>query len=669
MKKIRKRGEDKFARISWDDALNEIAERITHVRDTYGPAAILNIGWSGAVGRLHNCVTLHRFLNMAGGQTTFWGGSSYEGGVFASLATYGVINTGNDRADLLNSKIIFLWGCNPAESIFGTETRWYLMRAKERGIRIICVDPRFTESAAAWSSLWIPIRPGTDVAMILAMAYVIIERRLQDQGFLDTYTVGFDKFKDYLAGVEDGFPKTPSWAAKITGVPAETITDLAVECATTKPAAIIAGWAPGRTARGEQYHRAVAILSAMTGNVGVHGGSTACLDLSASALPPPENKNLLDYVEYSDLPVPPNPIETGQPLHEYAVKKIRLHTAEKVNSTKIWDAILTGKRGGYFSEIKMLYIVAGNCLNQLCDTNTGVKAFETLDFIVVHDQFMTPTARFANILLPTTTWCERNDIRLPWAFGHYALYSNKAIEPLYESKDDLDIFTELATKVGISGYNDKTEDEWLRFIAAKHGINDYDTFKANGFYRLGRPEPYVAFQKEIKDPDHHPFPTPSGKIEIFSQQMADYGHLDVLPPIPKYSENWEGLNDPKREKYPLQLITLHSRKRVNSQFDNVQWFNQLESHAVWINPIDAKDRKITHLDRVKVFNDRGGLTIQAKVTDRIMPGVVSIYQGKWYDPDPKGLDHGGCANILTRGEHSPGGAFCSNTALVEIERI
>ena len=233
----------------------------------------------------------------------------------------------------------------------------------------------------------------------------------------------------------------------------------------------------------------------------------------------------------------------------------------------------------------------------------------------------------------------------------------------------MDIFTELATKVGISGYNDKTEDEWLRFITAKHGIDDYDTFKTIGFYRLRRPEPCVAFQKEIKDPDHYPFPTPSGKIEIFSQQMADYGHLDVLPPIPKYSKNWEGPDDPKRKKYPLQLITLHSRKRVNSQFDNVQWFNQLESHAVWINPIDAKARKITHLDRVRVFNDRGALTIETKVTDRIMPGVVSIYQGKWYDPDPKGLDHGGCANILTRGEHSPGGAFCSNTILVEIERI
>ena len=669
MRRTGERGAGKFARISWDEALNEVAEQITRIRDTSGPAAILNLGWSGASNRLNHSTTLTRFLNLAGGQSLWWGGSSCQGGVFASLATYGVLNTGNDRADLLNSKMIIFWGCNPAESIFGTETRWYLTQAKEKGIRIVCVDPRFTASAASWASSWIPLRPGTDSAMMIAMAYVIIARGLQDQHFLDTYTVGFDKFRDYVTGIEDGIVKTPAWAEEITGVPAETIEALAQEYATAKPAAIIPGYAPGRTARGEQYHRAAATLSAMTGNIGIHGGATGCLDISGRALPPQEDETPSDYFGYSDLPVPPNPVEANNPLHEYAVKGIQQHTVDKINSTKVWDAILRGKAGGYFSDIKMLYIVAGNGLNQLCDANRAAEAVKTLEFVVVHDHFMTSTARFADILLPATTWCERNDIKIPWGFGHYALYANKAIEPLYESKSDLDVFTELASRMGVSGYNDKTEDEWLRFIAAKHGIPDYDAFKASGFYKLETPQPYVAFQNQIKDTAHCPFPTPSGKIEIFSQRIADFGHPDILPPIPKYVEGWEGSNDPKREKYPLQLITTHSRRRVNSQFHNIRWYRELESHEIWINPIDAKPRGIRDGELVKVFNDRGAISILAKVTDRIMPGVVSVYQGTWYNPDPSGLDRGGCANVLTRGEHSPGGAFCSNAALVQVEKI
>jgi anaerobic dimethyl sulfoxide reductase subunit A len=407
----------------------------------------------------------------------------------------------------------------------------------------------------------------------------------------------------------------------------------------------------------------------MTGNIGIHGGATACMDINASALPPRETETLKDYLEYSDVPVPPNPIEKGQMLHEYAVKQIRRHTVDKVNSAKVWEAILIGKAGGYFTDIRMLYIVAGNALNQLCDTNRAAEAMGNLEYIVVHDQFMTPTARFADILLPTTTWCERNDIRFPWAFGHYALYANKAIEPMYESKNDLEIFTELAAKMGLSGYNDRTEEEWLKFIASKHRISDYDAFKATGFYKLGRPHPYVAFQNQIKDPERCPFPTPSGKIEIFSQQIADYGRPEVLPPIPQYIESWEGVSDPQGEKYPLQLITTHSRRRINSQLHNIPWFSELEQHEVWINPVDAKARGIKHRDHVRVSNDRGAISILAKVTNRIMPGVVNVYQGTWYNPDPSGLDRGGCANVLTRGEHSPGGAFCSNTALVEVEKV
>lgn len=670
LKRTGERGKGEFTRTSWEEAYDHIAAEISRIQTAYGPAAILNLSWSGSQGIVHYQSSGRNFFRMLGGETEWWGGASFQGGFFASLATYGKVDTGNDRADLLNSDMIILWGCNPAESILGTETRWFLMQAKEKGRKIVCIDPRYTETAARLSQMWVPIKPGTDTALAVAMAYVILDRKLQDQYFLDTYTIGFDKFKDYVVGYEDGVAKTPQWAEKITGVPTETIEQLALEYATHKPAAIIPGFAPGRSAAGEQYHRATTTLSAMTGNIGISGGATGCLDLCFGASSRQEKTNPINYVDmYTQMPQVPNPVAQGQPLHEYSVNGIRKHTRDKISCTKVWDAILRGKAGGYPSDIKMLFIQGGNALNQMPNCNLGVKALNALEFIVVNDMFLTPTARYADYVLPVTTWTERNDIRLPWLFGHYACYVNKSIEPPGETKTDLEIFTELAERMGIKGYNEKTEDEWVRLIADRLGIPDYDRFKAKGFYKETRETPHVAFQEQIEDIANHPFPTPSGKIEIFSQRIADFNRQSVLPPIPKYVETWEGQSDPLREKYPFQLITPHSRRRIHSQFHNVRWFRNLEPHAVWINASDARLKGIKDGERVRVFNNRGTVLLLAKVTQRIMPGVVAIYQGAWFNPDKDGIDQGGCANVLTRGEHSPAGAFPSNTTLVQVEGL
>jgi anaerobic dimethyl sulfoxide reductase subunit A len=362
-------------------------------------------------------------------------------------------------------------------------------------------------------------------------------------------------------------------------------------------------------------------------------------------------------------------VEKNAPLRLDAVKGIHHPTIARVHISKGWDIILRGKNGGYLSDIKMLYVTCGNTLNQTCNSNRGVEAMKKLEFIVVHEQFMTPTARFADILLPICTWCERNDILLPWGgFGYYVLSVNKAIEPMYESKSDLEIFTELAKRMGISGYNERTEEEWQRFIAQKHSVTDFDSLKKDGLYLFELPEPYVAFSDQIRNPDKNPFPTPSGKIEIYSQRIADVNMPETLPAIPKYIEMWEGPNDPLRKRFPLRLITPHSRKRTHSQFHNIGWFQSLEPHTVWISTVDAKVRGIKNKDEVKVFNNRGAVLLKAKVTERIMPGVVSIYQGAWYGGDGSGIDPGGCANTLTRDETSPAGAFAHNTSLVEVEK-
>jgi anaerobic dimethyl sulfoxide reductase subunit A len=611
---------------------------------------------------LHKRDPIVELLNMTGGHTMRWGVPSFEGGLFASLATYGSVSSVNDSNDLLNSRLIIMWGWNPTNTINECNTSWYLLQAKESGTKIISIDPRYTNSTATLASQWIPIIPGTDTAMLIAMAYVMIRQNLHDQAFLNTHTIGFDQFKDYVLGVEDGIPKTPSWAEGITGVPADVIENLTREYATTKPAALIGGIGPGRTAYGEQYHRTTKTLAAMTGNIGVHGGwagrsfkdvGFGGYDFKLGRLPQSEG----------------NPVEFGVPTRKDSLPTWRKgsDSAARIYLGEMADAILKGRAGDYPADLKMLLVMHTNPVNQYPNTNKMVRALRKLEFTAVAEQVMTATAKFADILLPVSTYMERNDIQAGGVTPFYG-YVNKAIEPLYESKSPLEICCGLATRLGVSVYSDKTEDEWLREFVKGSYIPDYDTFKKNGIYRIKFPEPQVAFKKQIEDPRNNPFPTPSGKIEVYSQRLADMNNPEI-PPIPKYIETWESRNDPLTAKYPLQLITPHFRRRANPQFERVPWLRELMPQAMSINPIDAKARGISDGDEVRVSNDRGEVIVPAIVTERIIPGVVELPQGAWYSPDDSRVDRGGCANVLTKDARSPGGAACYNTSLVQVQKI
>lgn len=662
LRRVGSRGEGVFQRASWDEALGLLARELKRVIETYGAPAIL-FKWSGGdTSVLHNSMCHYRVLNMIGGCSDVWGTFSFDGGLFAELATYGTVDTGNTRDDFLNSKLIIMWGWNPSTTIQNTNTAWYLAQAREADARIISVDPRYTESGATFADEWIPIIPGTDAAMLIAMANVIIDEELQDQSFLDTYTVGFDQFRQYALGLEDGVPKTPAWAEAITGVPAATIGRLARLYATCKPAALIAGIGPGRTAYGEQYHRAAMVLAAMTGNVGVHGGSsggrswptagpTAYFSLGRGIRPPR------------------NPVEADAPPRKNALPAYGVAMRRgQINTAKMSDAIIKGKAGGYPADYKLLYLVDTDYPNQYLNVNKAVEALKKLEFVVVFEQFMTPGARFADLILPTCTSLEKNDIALDGATGFYG-YMNRVIDPPGEAKSHLQIATELAAKLGMTDFNDKTEDEWLReIVKGSKDIPDYDSFRREGIHKLRMAEPFVAFQSQIEDPRNHPFPTPSGKMEIYSQRLAEMNDPGI-PPIPKYLETWESRRDPLAEKYPLQLITTHITRRAHSQYDNIPWLRELQEQAVIISSSDALERGINDGDMARVFNARGEMIIPVRVSERIMPGVVDIPQGAWYEPDAQGVDHGGCCNVLTRDEHSPGGAFCSNTCLVQIEKL
>ncbi len=670
LKRVGQRGKGEFERVSWDEALGAVAAELKRVRENHGPSAVLLFYSSGDGGSLHNAGLIENLLARTGGYSGTWGAASNEGGQFAAMMTYGVHSPGHSREDLLNSRLIVLWGWNPAATAVRGNPNLYLALAKEAGIRIVAVDPVYTDSAITFADQWIPIRPNTDAAMLIAMAHTMITENLQDKAFLDKYTVGFDRFKQYVLGKEDGVSKTPAWAEAITGVPATTIASLARDYAANRPAALMDGYAPGRTAYGEEYHRAAITLAAMTGNIGVSGGSAPGDGVTGwrggFSLP-----RAYEFMEGD------NPVDQALPARRDALWYNKLETvvyakggpsSARVNRHHIADAILKGRRGGYPADYKLLYVVNCNYVNQYANTNKIIQALKKLEFIVVQEQFMTATAKFADIVLPTNTFMERNDV-CTGGIGLFYGYMRQAVDSLGESKSHFQIATELAAKLGISDYTDKTEEEWLREIVKGHkDIPDYEIFKEQGVHKLKLSQPIVPFRKQISDPANNPFPTPSGKIEIYSREMADLGN-PMLPPIPKYIEAWESHNDPLAKKYPLQLITLHTMRRAHTQFDNIPWLRELYPQAIWINTADAEVRDIEDGNMVKVFNGRGKMIIPANVTERIMPGVVAIPQGAWYAPDENGVDRGGCPNVLTRDGVAPGAAFPSNTALVQVAKV
>ena len=648
------RGAGEWERISWDEALDEIARQMRRVRDTYGPAAILDASRSGNTSLLHNRVNIQRLLYLFGGCTELWSNLSAEAEVFAVRHTYGekadYKSSGREGIDYANSRLILMWGWSPGDGHFGTGTFEYLKWARKNGTRIVCVDPRVTHTSAQLADEHVLIRPSTDAAMLCAMAHVVVSEGLYDREFCDRFVLGLDEqhlppeappgasWRAYLLGHVDGMKKTPEWAERICGVPAGTIRRLAVEFATQKPAALHCGYAPGRTLYGEQFHRAAYSLAAITGNVGIAGGNSGC---SGGAKPRVASRFAAGR----------NPTE-----------------AARVSSPLLADLLARGRSGGYAADIKLIYAAFGDLVNQCGNVNKTVAALDEVEFIVVHDHFLTPTARYADIVLPATTFWERNDMHVPWSGGgHYALFMRQAIMPLGECRNDIDICADLARRLGIEGYNDHTEEEWLRSFCAGTEIDDFDAFRERGLARLPAPDEAVAFAREVRDPEQHPFSTPSGKIEVYSTTIAatpDMYGLGTMPAVPTYLHPYE--DDPR---HPLLMVSPKSRARTHSIHDNQPVLSRAERQDVWINAADAAARGIADGDRVRVFNERGATVVPARVTDRIAPGVVSIKEGAWFTPDEDGRDARGCANVLTADRSAPSGASTYNTCQVQIERV
>ncbi|MDT3621299.1 dimethylsulfoxide reductase subunit A [Cronobacter malonaticus] len=691
MKRVGKRGEGKFVRISWDEALDTIAQGMKRVISDYGNEAIyLNYGTGTLGGTMTRSwppgkTLIARLMNCCGGYLNHYGDYSSAQIAAGLNYTYGGWADGNSPSDIENSKLVVLFGNNPGETrMSGGGVTYYLEQARAKSqARMIVIDPRYTDTAAGREDEWIPIRPGTDAALASAIAWVLIAENYVDQPFLDNYCVGYDEktlppgapanghYKAYILGDgPDGTAKTPAWAAPITGIPEARIIKLAREIGEAKPAFIAQGWGPQRHSNGELACRAIAMLPILTGNVGIHGGNSGAREGSFS-------------LPFERMPTLQNPVETSISMFTWT---------DAIERGPSMTATADGVRGKEKLDvpIKMIWNYAGNCLinqhSQINRTHEILQDDKKCELIVVIDCHMTASARYADILLPDCTASEQMDFALDASCGNmaYVIFADQAIAPRFECRTIYDITSALAVRMGVGEQftEGRTQEGWLRHLYAQSQraipeLPDFDTFRKQGIFKLRDPQGHhVAYQAFRENPTANPLDTPSGKIEIYSSALADIAahwqlpEGDVIHPLPVYSPGFEQVSDPLRAQYPLQLTGFHYKSRTHSTYGNVDVLQAACRQQIWINPQDAQTRGINDGDLVRVWNARGEARIEAKVTPRIMPGVVALGEGAWYQPDAEGVDHAGSINVLTTQRPSPlAKGNPSHSNLVQLARV
>ncbi len=546
MIRVGERGEGKFRRASWDEALNLVASKMVQLKHTFGPTAILDQSYAGAsYGVLHKSDQIEgllgRFLGMFGCRTNSWSVPSYQATTFSSRMTFGTIEDGNEDDAFAHSKLIIMWGWNPAYTFHGGNTFYYMRMAKQRGCKFVLIDPQHTDSASVYDAWWIPIKPNTDAAMMAGMAHHIFASNLQDQAFIDKFVQGMDKgtmpgkfagrenFRDYIMGTSDGVPKTPEWAAAICGVKAEDIRKLAQMYATTKPAALKASWAPGRASYGEQYSRMAAALQAMTGNIGVLGGCAEGVGKAWHS----------EAVAY--------PYDEFANVWFASIKSDRwAHIVLNYPNVKREEAGLwprDDRLDGVIPNIKAIFWQGSDWFNQLTNINKEIEAIKKLELVVCMDSTITPSAIWADVLFPIATHFERHDVALPWYKGHYYIHRPKVIEPLGESKTDFQVFTELSYRLEMLDptvrgmgrrYNpradrsyffnpDAVDEQYLtvwwneKVMHHQHVDMSWESFKKHGIYKFKLARPHVAFQDQIEK--GLPFPHPRERLKFFRPSL------------------------------------------------------------------------------------------------------------------------------------------------------
>ena len=657
LKRSAARGANAWQRISWDDAFELLAERLRAIAEKFGPRSLAFITGSGAAGVLTRGAA-QRFAAAIGATAQRAGGVDY--GVPKGLQyMFGVPAStyfrpgGHELADAVNSRLIILWGGNPADTRL--VDFHFILEAQKRGAKIVCIDPNRSATAEK-ADQWISPRPGTDTALALSLLHEIIANERHDQPFLRRYTnapflVRRDNgqllraengdYRVWDATSQSAVPAAASAtpelksnyqvtstngaavacapafqllselaaaypverAATITGVPAETIRQLAEEFAANKPASIRIGYGVDRWYYCDYTARAVAHLAVATGNIGIPGGGISVHDgtyptpLNLTSFRAPEGREAatLDVIGLMKA------IEHGDPY-----------------------------------PVRALWLSASNMFNQTAANRKRVidEILPKLELIVVVDQFMTDSAARADLVLPAASIFEKDDL----VAGMFLQLQRGVVEPQGECRSDFEIFAGLAQRMGMEKLFERAPADYLReMIETEHpllkGIS-LERLKNEGAVMLNRPaQPYVAFRDGK-------FNTPSGRMEIYKEELVQHG-----AELPFYREPIEASPDnPLRQLFPLTLLFSHSRHRIHSSFANLARMKQREPEpTVELHPADAERRQLSAGQWVRVHNSRGSVRLKCRITDAVKPGVVVISEGTWVkdfaDGDPYSLTH------------------------------
>ncbi|QDL92343.1 Asp-tRNA(Asn)/Glu-tRNA(Gln) amidotransferase GatCAB subunit C [Paroceanicella profunda] len=652
------RGREPFVEVSWEEASRLAAAEVARIRESHGNKAIFggSYGWSSA-GRFHHAQSqVHRFLNIAGGYVR--SRDSYSLAAAHVILPHVVddmhsLMTYHTSWDVLaeNCTLFVAFGGVPAKNsqisaggVARHKTRAGLRALGEAGAEVVNISPVSDNLITDGPVRWVQIRPGSDTAMMLGLAHVLQSEGLHDTGFLASHCTGWERFEAYLTGESDGTPKTADWAAELCGVPADEIRALARRMASSRTMINVA-WALQRSDRGEQPFWMTITLAAMLGQIGLPGGGFA---VGYGA------ENMVGSNEL-DLRVP------SLPQGQNAV-------AEFIPVARIADMLLnpggsfTYNGGTYtYPDIRLVWWAGGNPFHHHQDLTRLQRAFEKPETIVVNEQFWTAAARRADIVLPATTAMERDDLGFGTLEGHYA-YMKAIVPPVGEARDDYEIFRGIARELGLEeAFTEGREaEDWLRHFHdrtrqswAEHGIEvpDYETFREQGLVDLGPKARARVMLKDFREnPAAHPLPTPSGRIEIYSERVASFGladckgHPSWFPP-----EEWLGAAAAAR--FPLHLVSDQPERRLHSQLDPSPWSraNKIGGREpVLMHPEDAAARGLSDGDTVELFNDRGRCLAGLRVTETVMRGVARLSTGGWYDPDPdSGTERHGNPNALT----------------------
>jgi molybdopterin guanine dinucleotide-containing S/N-oxide reductase-like protein len=702
-----KRGISGYERISWDEALEITAGEIKRVRETYGGAAITGLTSShhnwGIVG--YKMGPFLRFMGMLEYTPVLDNPDSWEGWHWGATHTYGFFwRLGvPEQYDLLedtlkHAEMIVFWSNDPdtTRAIYcGQDSVIWRQWLKEKGLKMVFLDPFYNYTAAHMDGTWLPLRPDSGPAIAMAIAFTWITDDTYDKDYVKNRTEGFEEFKKHILGEDDGQPKTPEWAAEESGIPARKIRSLAREWA-AKKTVLSAGTRGGeggacRTAFGTEWARMMVLLQAMQG-LGKPGTS-----IWGTAMGAPSDTSYY-FPGYADL-------DTRMAITRAANIKFNNPTKQRLYRLTLPDAVLDPPVSWYgegfcgqsleqqfthftypmegYPEVKMFYRYGGSFMGTMSDTNKWVRMYQSpkLEFVVNQDCWWGSETPYADIILPACTSLERDDLGEWGAAGGYSSHGNngcnfrivvrqkKCIEPLWESKSDYEILTLISERLGMKEeYTDggRTDIDWAKayyeisdlpklmsweefeekgYVVISPG-DDYQSTPALRWFYEGRdcdtPDPLNPKRNTDKSDE---LGTYSGKIEFVSRSLTSrFPDDDERPPMPHYIQSWEGHKSELIKKYPLQIISPHPRFTFHTHYDkHTDWLNEIPTHrmikdgyAWWpvrINPADAAKRGILNEDIVKLYNDRAAVLCIAVITERVPAGIVHSYGSSAnYDP-------------------------------------